>query len=41
MRVILISFAATAAIAVVAFFALQYAGFSSSEQLAGQAVRLD
>ena len=41
MRVILISFAAMAAISAGAYFALEAAGFSSSEQLAGQDVRLD
>ncbi len=41
MRVMLISFAAVAAISVGAYFALQAAGFSAQEQLAGQAVRLD
>ncbi|MFT4794095.1 MAG: hypothetical protein ACJAVR_003465 [Paracoccaceae bacterium] len=41
MRVILISFAAIAVISVGAYFGLQSAGFSSSEQMSGQAVRLD
>jgi hypothetical protein len=41
MRVLLISFAAIAVISLGAYFALQAAGFSSSEQMAGQDVRLD
>ncbi len=41
MRVMLISFAAVAVISAGAYFALQSAGFSSSEQMAGQAARLD
>ena len=41
MKVMLSAFLAIAIIAVGAFYGLQNAGFSSSEQQAGDAVRLD
>ena len=41
MKVMLSAFLAIAIIAVAAFYGLQEAGFSTSEQQAGDAVRLD
>ena len=41
MRVMLMSFAVMVAISVGAFYGLHEAGFSSADQLAGPAVRLD
>ena len=41
MRVMFLAFAATALIAVVAWYGLHQLGFSAAEQGAGNAVRLD
>lgn len=41
MRMMLLAFVAIAVIAVGAWYGLQQAGFSASEQAAGEAVRLD
>lgn len=40
MKTMLVAFAATIVIAVVADFGLDYAGFSAAEQTTGNAVRL-
>lgn len=41
MRVMLLAFLATAVIAVVAWYGLQNAGFSTAQETAGPNVRLD